>query len=286
MIIEKILKAIWKEFIYGGHLQTLGSVSIVLVSAILLNIKISWDILFISYFLFYPLYLYNRYKELKIDYLTNPQRTEYLKTYIDKAPLILTLVIFVLTFGLVYLANFSSIIFVLLVLLLGLLYSVIFKKITKKIPLFKNLYVATFFAILVFFPIIYYSYSLTNILRISAVILAVFIFLKAFMMQILLDLKDVEGDGKIGLLTFPTIFSEEATFRVLKTTSVFVTILIPIVAFYFNFFPKSFLMLILTIPFDFCCFRLAKEKNYLGYILMSGIFLLWPILILVGKIIL
>lgn len=286
MVIEKILKAIWKEFIYGGHLQTLGAVSIVFVSTLLLNIKIGWDIVFISYFLFYPLYLYNRYKELKIDYLTNPQRTEYLKTYIDKAPHILTLVTFVLIFGLVYFANFSSIIFVLLVLLLGLLYSVIFKKITKKISLFKNFYVATFFAILVFFPIIYYSYPLTNILRISAVILAVFIFLKAFMMQILLDLKDVEGDRKTGLLTFPTIFGEEATLRVLKITSVFVTFLIPVIAFYFNFFPKSFLMLLLTIPFDFYCFKLAREKNYFGYILMSGVFFIWPILILAGKIIL
>ena len=42
--IEKVLKLIWQEFIYGGHLQSLGTIAIILVPVILLNIKITWDI--------------------------------------------------------------------------------------------------------------------------------------------------------------------------------------------------------------------------------------------------
>lgn len=59
MAIEKILKFIWNEFIYGGHLPSLGAAAIVLFSGILLNIKITWDCLLITYFIFYLIYLYN-----------------------------------------------------------------------------------------------------------------------------------------------------------------------------------------------------------------------------------
>ena len=286
MIIDKILKTIWKEFIYGGHLQSLGTVAIILVSAILLNIKITWDILFIPYLLFYPIYLYNRFKELEIDYLTNPQRTEYLKGYINKIPLILSVEIFVLVGSLIYFANFSSIIFALLILLFGFLYSLIFKKITKKIPLFKNLYVAIFFALVVIFPVIYYNYPLTTTLTTGLLVLIVFVFLKAVMMQILLDLKDLEGDKKEELLTFSVIFGKEKTLKFLKPFSVLITASPIILALYFKIFPLSANLLLLTILFDFYCFRLAKEDKYSGYLLMSGMFIFWAILILIGKIIL
>ena len=58
MKIKKILKSIWNELIYGGHLQPLGAASIVFVSGILLKIQITWDVLFVTYILFYPLFLY------------------------------------------------------------------------------------------------------------------------------------------------------------------------------------------------------------------------------------
>mgnify|MGYP001562821980 CR=1 FL=1 len=73
MVIEKILKTIWKEFVYGGHLLSLGAASIVFTSAILLEIKITWDCLLVVYLGAQIIYLYNRYKEFKKDSLTNPE---------------------------------------------------------------------------------------------------------------------------------------------------------------------------------------------------------------------
>ena len=287
MKIKEILNLIWEEFIYGGHLQSLGAASIVFVSGILLEINITWDILFVAYLIFYSLYLYNRFKEIKIDYLTNPQRTEYLKTYINQTPLILLLVILVLIGSLIYFSNVWALIFSLLLVFFGLLYTTTFKNFTKKIPLFKNFYVAAFFASLVFFPVIYYSYPLTKTLILGLLIFATFVYLKTLMMQILLDLKDVESDKKQELLTFPVIFGKEKTFITLKIISILTTTLIPIIfSLYFNIFPKSVLLLFLTIPFDFYCFKIAHQQKYFGYILMSGKFVLWPILILIGEIIL
>lgn len=286
MVIERILKFIWKEFIYGGHFQSLGAASIVFVSAILLKINISWDIILISYLIFYPLYLYNRFKEIKIDYLTNPQRTEYLKTYINLAPIIISIVIFILIGGLIYFSNFKALIFALLLVFFGLLYSVVFKKITRKIILFKNFYVSAFFASLVFFPIVYYSHPLTDNLIVGILIFALFVYCKAFIMQILLDIKDLESDEKEKLLTFPLIFGKERVFNTLKIVSILVTIPIPIIfSLYFNIFPKSILILLLTVPFNFYCFNQARKKNYFGYILASGEFVMWSILILISEVI-
>ncbi|MBU0647128.1 hypothetical protein KJ809_01775 [Patescibacteria group bacterium] len=75
----KILSAIWKEFIYGGHLLSLGAVSIIFTASILLNIQITWDFFLVVYLWTEAVYLYNRLKELKSDSLNNPKRTIYLK---------------------------------------------------------------------------------------------------------------------------------------------------------------------------------------------------------------
>jgi len=284
---KKVLKLIQDEFIYGGHLQSLGAASIIFVSGILLKIQISWDILLVTYLLAYIPYLYNRFKEIKIDDLTNPKRTQHLKKYLKWMPIIFYFTIFILVGSLVYFTNFRTLVFASFLLVFGLLYTLIFKKITKKIALLKNIYVSIFFALLPFFLVTYYLYSLTDFLKINILSLAMFIFLKAFLIQILLDIKDIESDKEQRLRTFPIIIGEKNTFTILSIFNFLVTIIITMgFSFYFNIFPKIILMLIFTFPFSLYCYYLAKNRKYLGYILQSGEFLLWSPLILIGKIIL
>jgi len=122
---------------------------------------------------------------------------------------------------------------------------------------------------------------------ISALVLGMFIFFKAFIVQIFLDIKDIESDRKEGLRTFPIIIGKEKTLIILSISNLIVTITVPIIfSLYLNIFSKLILMLIFTIPFDFYCYSLAKKEKYFGYILQSGEFLLWLFLILIGKIIL
>ncbi|MCK4453878.1 UbiA family prenyltransferase [Candidatus Parcubacteria bacterium] len=286
MAIEKILKFTWNEFIYGGHLLSLGGVAIVLFSGILLNIKITWDCLFVVYLIIYIVYLYNRFKEVHIDYLTNPQRTKHLKIYFSKIPKIFYVIIFIIIGSLIYFSNVWALIFGLSLLLLGWLYTIVFKKITKKIIIFKNLSVSATFSLLVFFPLIYYSCPLTISILSIAFLIVTFVYFKAFTMQVFLDVKDVESDEKQGLLTFPVIFGKEKTLNILGIISLLSTAPIPIIfSLYFNIFPISTLMLLLTIPFNFFCFSQAKNQNYHSYTLESSEFILWPILILIGEII-
>jgi len=287
MKIKKILKSIWDEFIYGGHLQLLGAASVVFISALLLKIKISWDILIISYLIFYPVYSYNRFKEINIDRLTNPERTQYFKKYLKFIPTILVFAVLILISGLAYFANTKALMFSLFLFVFGILYTIVFKKITRKIYLFKNLYVSAFYFLLVFFPIIYYSYFSKTSLMISALLLGMFISFKAFMVQIFLDIKDIESDKREKLRTLPVILGKEKTLIILSVSNLVVTIAVPIIlSLYLNIFSKLMLMFIFTIPFDFYCYSLAKKEKYFGYILQSGEFFLWLFLILIGKAIL
>ncbi len=129
MVIEKILKSVWDEFVYGGHLLSLGSISGVFTSAILLDIKITWDFLVIVYLITYTIYLYNRFKELEKDSLTNFERTQHLTIYIKYAPFIIFCSTFIITIMLFCFGNFLNLIFGLSILLAGMLYSLFFKEI-------------------------------------------------------------------------------------------------------------------------------------------------------------
>ena len=79
MIIKETIGLMRNELVYGGQLISIGAISVVFTAAILLGIKITWDCLIIIYLGIHSAYLYNRYKELKVDFLTNPKRTQYLK---------------------------------------------------------------------------------------------------------------------------------------------------------------------------------------------------------------
>ena len=106
------------------------------------------------------------------------------------------------------------------------------------------------------------------------------------MMQIFFDVKDIESDKKEKLLTLPILYNKEKIFNTLKIISVLTTAPIPIFfSLYLNIFPLSILMLILTIPFNFYCFEQYRKGKYCAYILGSAEFILWPILITIGEII-
>lgn len=285
--IKKILEFIWQEFIYGGHLQCLGIVGIAYTSSFLLDIKVSWEFLLLTYLIFYPIYINDRLRGIKIDTLTNPERVEHFKKYLHVMPKIILTSILLLIGGLIFFSNIQFRIFALLLLLLGILYPFYFKNITKKIIAFKNFYASAFSTIMVLSPVIYYRYSLDPSSLILLLLLMILVFLKTMQMQILLDCKDVEPDKSLGLLTLPILFGREKILNFLKFFSLFNTTSILILAiFFFKLFPLSTLLLLLTIPANFYSFSLAQKQKYDGYILGSGEFFFWLILMLIGNVIL
>lgn len=280
MKIEKILNTIWKEFIYGGHFQSIGSVSIIFISIFFLKVNFYWTPLIVAYFITYPAYLYNRWKEIETDQPTNPTRTAHFKTYYNKMPLILGATILIALALLFYVGNIYFSVLGLFLLVAGLFYTILFKNLTKKIYLFKNFYVALSFSLLIILTTTYYHVPLNKIVG----LLMIFVFLKAFIMQILLDLKDAESDRKLGLKTLVVKIDQNKTIFILKILSASITFsFVVIFSLFMPVFPKLILLFLLTIPFNFYCFELAKKRNYTAYILGSGEFILWSILLLITK---
>ena len=278
--IKSFLNLVRKEFIYGGHLFALNAVSIILMSSILLNIPVTWDILLPVYLIFYSIYSYDHFSGAKKnDYLTNLERARYLKDK-RKIPLVVSGSILISVLTLLHFSNFLILFFSLMILFLGLFYGSYFKKVTKKIIAFKDFFVSFVWMILVFFLVWYYSYPLTW----GAFSLAGFIFLKMLIIQIFFDVRDIEGDKGEKLLTLPVIFGRDKALDILRLISVFPALMVFLYS-YFNILPDFSLFLILTLFFNFYYLgehQYLKSRHY-PYLLAASEPILWLFLVLFGK---
>jgi len=149
--MKKIFQFIYTEIAYNGHMQTLGSLFKSIFAAQLFAIKITWDFAVIIYLSLYLIYIYNRFKEIEIDQLTNITRTEHLRKFDKHIPLIIFLIILSLIILLFFFSTLKFSILLGIAVILGLLYTDYFKGLTKKIFMMKNFYVASTFAISIFF---------------------------------------------------------------------------------------------------------------------------------------
>lgn len=283
--VKNILKLLWNEFVYGGHLISLGAVSVVFTSAILLHIKITWDCLVVVYLGAQAVYLYYQFQDIERDFLTNPERCQHVKKYIKIIPLMTTCFILISLGILFYFNKFSNLVFYFLVVSLSLLYNKFLKKITKKVVAFKNFLISLAQTLSVVFLAIYYSFEA----NLSLLLILIFVYLRWFTNTAFLDLKDVRTDKKEGLLTLPIVLKGEGLMNILSLTTILSVIPI-IYGFYLKVFPPSSLMLLLTVPYSFYYFGKLKKKevntNFLYNVLVNGEFIFWTFFVALGELLL
>ena len=272
--MKQKFKVFWNEFVYGGHLLSLGGVSVISATAILLDLKITLDCLFIVYLTSQIIYSYDRYKEFEIDFFCNPERTLYLEKYVEKIPIYIAIYILSVIIILLLLKNYIALIYWIFLIFLGLLYGIFFKKATEKIIGFKNYFVSLMWVLLVVFFIIYYNHSFS----LSLFLMCFFIFLRYFIHESFVDIKDIESDEKENLRTLPIIFGEKKLINILKIINILS--FFPIICgVYLNFFPIYSLILLLIIPYTLYNFKKLFEpkinKTFLYNVLADGEFILW-----------
>jgi len=269
--LEKMLTCFWKEFIFGGHLFALGAACVVAMCSLVFGLPIGMDLLVVTYLIFYPIYLYDYTKGASDDLLTNSLRATYLsgnkKTYIVVAGSFV-----VLTILFMHYSNYITMLLGFVVLVLGLLYSSYFKQLTKKIIAFKNFFVSTVWALLVLFFFFYYSIPITT----AALILAGFVFTRMVAIQILFDVRDIEGDRKNGLLTIPVVMGDHMEFRLLKCLNI-ASIALLVISVYFSLLPFLSLSFV---PVMFYAFNYIKKvrismNNYACYLLAAVEPIVW-----------
>ena len=284
MNIKKILKFVWNEFIYGGHLLSLGASSILCSGAIIFNKKVSIPLLIVGYTMAQIVYFYNHYKEIKKDFLTNSERVKHLEKTKNYFLIICILYCLFFIISLIYLNNLKAILIVLLIIFGGLLFTDFFKNFTKKITGFKNFYVAFFWALLIILAGVFYNIPFD----LSLFLLFSFVFLRWLVNTTFFDIKDIESDIKENLKTIPILLGKAKTLNYLHIINIFSFLLI-IISIYKNILPLFSLSLLVFYFYSFYYLQRAKNERIdvhnLSYIMVDGEYLFWPFILLFGKLI-
>ncbi|KPJ73078.1 hypothetical protein AMJ48_02435 [Parcubacteria bacterium DG_74_1] len=287
MIIQRVLKSIWKEFVYGAHLVALTGPAVIVTIIILLEEKNNWELPLIAYLLVFLNYRYNYYKGIKTDSLTNPARADYLGKCIECSQGLIWAAFLVLLFVLFFFVDLKVVLFTIFLIIMGLCYTNLFKELTNKIMGLKNFYISISWALFVALVGFYYSDFCWSLL-----IVFLFIFLKGMLNTIFLDIKDIESDKREGLKTVPVVLGKERTLKSLHVLN-FLSLLPIIIGVYFVFLPTIALILLIFYFYDFYYFKLVSSQNiniqkfsYISYIAADGEFLLWPIALFLAKAIL
>ena len=276
--MRKILKAIWDEFIYGGHLAAIGPALIIFTSSKLLKMPLNILMLGLIYFITYFTYLLDRFLDIKKDNLNI--RKQSLTKRNRLIPMILILLLLFI-FIIIWNKPFEAQALTIILILSGLGYNYAFKAITKKIRGFKNFFVAIFYTITIFMLAFY------NGAKVSMGLFSLFLFfaMRIFANTTFYDIKDKRQDSLDGLLTYPNTMNEKDLFNFL--TLVNLSSSIPIIyATITRHIPIYSLLILLVVPYSLYYFKLSKTRSEdiqrISYIWADGELVIWPILIILG----
>jgi 4-hydroxybenzoate polyprenyltransferase len=284
MNIKRIIKSVWDEFIYGSHFIALAGASISIIGADLLSIKLTWQIPIMFYLLLQFGFFYNRYRDFRKDFLTNPERTKHIEKYIKYLPFIILFFGIFFSSILIYFGNKQSVLLGLIMLFLAFLYSEIAKGLTKKIFMFKDFYFASCWALLVILLTLFYYHQIS----LGVILLSLFIFLRILLSTTLFDIKDTISDKEEKLKTLSVIIGEKKAYKflILLCVLAFTPILIGI---YLAVFPFYAISLTLTIPYTYFYLYQMKKKKLnpilLHYLIIGSEFNFYLVFLFIGKVI-
>lgn len=276
----KILRRVWDEFVYGGHLLAFGDALTLYVFGIILDIPVTWDFFVVIYLCVFSANLYNRRKESEHDSITNPLRVKVMKKYADNSNLIILLSMSFVVFLLIYFGNLKALLFAGLIFLISILYSVFLKGLTSRIVGFKSLIAALFYSLMIVLLVIYYSAPLD----LGVFVLFVFYYVRIYISNAYCDFKDVKGDQKRGLKTLAVYYGENKAIKILNFLN-FASAVPIAIGVYLGIIPVFSLAILLTVFYAMYYFYLNKRvsKEVLSNAIIDGEFIFWLPYIVVGR---
>lgn len=217
-----IINVAYREFVFGGHLFALGAACIVKLCSLLLPIHVGWDLVAVAYFIFYPIYLFDYTHGAKHDSITNSVRASHHANGMRKVYAVTILSVAVITYLVLTYSSPLVLVICYSILILGFVYGPYFKQVTRKIVGFKNYFVATVWGLLVPFTYWYGEQAVT----IAVVLFAAFVFIRMVGVQILFDVRDMDGDKISGLRTIPVTLGGHREFALLSAINLLSVLLI------------------------------------------------------------
>jgi 4-hydroxybenzoate polyprenyltransferase len=223
---KHLLRFVVHEFIYGGHLMTLGAISAGLVAVLVIGEPVPWVAVVMIYLTIEPIYMFDRWQGYQSDCDENPERSQHLSTYLRWMPsLVVIYISSMLVLGMLA-GHFVGLLACVTMLILGLAYGAFFKQFTRVIPLFKNIYVSVFWVCVSWFIVA----STGAGMPVAGMWILSLIFLLSMQIQAFFDLKDVESDARVGLKTLPVLVGKDNALRIQTWCTPFMAL--PIVAGY------------------------------------------------------
>lgn len=273
-----ICSRVEEEFLYGGHIFALGSACIAASTIIILKTELNLGILLLFYLIFYIIYLYDHFKGVESDALTNSKRTAYLSGRAGNR-LIVFRIMFSLVFFILVLSGDTKV-FILgaLILVMGISYGIFFKNITKKIFAFKNFFVALVWSILIFYALLCVREPYVFLVG----LFAWFVFVRMLSIQIFFDIRDIEGDKIKHLLTVPVVMGERKAVELIYSIDLFMTISLLAVysiPFYRNEIEIFFLLILV---YRFFYMKKYFEKDQSCFLWAAGEPIVWFIIVIIS----
>ncbi len=283
--MKKLVRILISEFVYGGHLLSLGAASIVWSVTILLDVEWEWQIFIIAYLVSQIVYNHDHLLETIEENKDNLERSIYLSE--TRNIQIFTMIIYITLFiSLLFTTTYFAALLAVIIVAGGIIYSLKVKYLMKKVVALKNLYVAFFWTMLGFIVPLHYSIFP---LRWLVLTFLFFVFLRWIINSAFFDIKDVSGDKKDGLKTLPVVFGLHKTVyylhivNIASGTIVALAIWLRILPFYsivLLFFPIYSLIYLIKVN-NLTSVQLRK----ISYIMVDGEYILWPLALLLGKVI-
>lgn len=279
-----IFGKIWQEFVYGGHLLSIGAACLAWSAGIILGKSFSIELFAIAYFISQVIYSFDHYKDIKKDAQGHSERADYLSRQQRQAPFLLAFYIVALAVLVGITKNVAVITFVLIFLIGGVLFTLIFKGFTRKILGFKNFYTAFFWAAgSAFLPFFYYKCSIGTVFYFYFI----FVFLRWVINVIFFDFKDEESDKAQKLKTFPVILGREGTIDFLEKINYLC--LVPLIwGVWAKGLPVWTVGLASLFFYSACYLKKARKADQasvkkISYVMVDGEYILWPFILLLGK---
>lgn len=277
--MKKVLSFLLKEVLYNGHLQAFGAVGIIYTASFLLFSRpLSLASVLSCYLVFQMIFLFDRFRDRKIDAASNKERSQHLESYAAKIPTLLVLMFITSVFLLLSYANILSFLLLMVILVLGILYPIYFKGLTRRIFMFKNWYVAGVYCLLVFFPFLIFSQKF--ILSFEMLLVIGFVFFENISSQIVLDTKDTKEDKQRGLRTLPAVIGNKKSLYYAGIFATGVEIVILVFAFVNQWNPLFFVLVIANFMLNQQVLAWVKRGDKKAYIFSAAKFSLWLLLAL------
>lgn len=278
-----ILKNCLHEFVYGGHLLSLGAASIVASVMLLSEVPIAWNILVLAYLISQIVYNNDHLADTgKTVKSTNPERTLHLQS--TKNLQIATLILYSILFLLVgFTTTLFAFVLSIVIVIGGILYTKSMKQLTRKVVGFKNIYIALFWSALVFLVPLHYQI----VVNFFTLIVALFVFVRWIINSAYFDIKDLSEDKEKGLKTLPVFLGLTKTLKVLHVLNI-VSGIIVCIAVVLNQLPVFSLSMLVFPLYSF--YYLVRTKNLtskqlrlVSYFMVDGEYLFWPVVLAIAK---